>query len=112
VQGRDIATMERLKRDALALQEAGSFLIVLEKVTSELAKNITESLKIPTVGIGSGPHCDGQVLVVYDMLGLYSQFKPKFVRRYLDLDKEVKKAFEQYRNDIKAGKFPGAEESF
>jgi 3-methyl-2-oxobutanoate hydroxymethyltransferase len=111
-QGADAITADRLLRDAKALESAGAFMIVLEKVASETARKITDSLKVPTIGIGSGPHCDGQVLVVYDMLGLFSQFKPKFVRRYLDLAGEVSKAFKLYREDIKTGKFPSQEESF
>ena len=112
VQGKDSASAERLKNDALALQEAGAFMIVLEKVESSLAKAITESLKIPTIGIGSGAGCDGQVLVVYDMLGLYKEFQPKFVRRYLDLADDVEKAFKRYIADIKEERFPGPKESY
>lgn len=112
VQGKDSETAAGLKNDALALQEAGAFTIVLEKVESGLAKAITESLKIPTIGIGSGAGCDGQVLVVYDMLGLNKEFHPKFVRRYLNLADDVDNAFRQYIADIKDGNFPSAKESY
>ena len=112
LQGRDPESAAKLKLDARSLEEAGACMIVLEKVVGELAKNITRSLRIPTIGIGSGVHCDGQVLVVYDMLGLYRHFRPKFVRRYLELAEEAGKAFVQYRDDIKNGQFPGPEESY
>jgi 3-methyl-2-oxobutanoate hydroxymethyltransferase len=102
----------RLKKDALALQEAGAFMIVLEKIARTVAQDITKSLKIPTIGIGSGSGCDGQVLVVYDMLGLYQQFKPKFVRRYLEMADEITQALIKYRNDIKSGDFPGPDECY
>lgn len=112
VKGKDQEEAAQLKRDALALEEAGAFMIVLEKITRELAESITLSLKIPTIGIGSGPGCDGQVLVVYDMLGLYELFRPKFVRRYMELAREVSAAFTKYRDDIKNGNFPGPGESY
>ena len=112
LQGTDAESSAKLKRDARALEEAGAFMIVLEKVVSDLAMNITHSLRIPTIGIGSGVHCDGQVLVVYDMLGLYELFKPKFVRRYAELAKTVSGAFQQYRDDIKESRFPASEESY
>jgi len=111
-QGKDIESASQLKRDARALEEAGAFLVVLEKVESNLAGEITQQLKIPTVGIGSGIHCDGQVLVVYDMLGLYKQIQPKFVRKYLNLAEDVLQAFKNYAADIKNLKFPGAEETY
>lgn len=111
-QGKTPAGAERLKKDALALQEAGAFLIVLEKIEANVAGEISRSLKIPTIGCGSGPQCDGQVVVVYDMLGLFRHFKPKFVRRYLELADEVSDAFKKYREDIKSGDFPNKSESF
>lgn len=104
--------LEKILNDAMALEQAGAFAIVLEKIPSELAKQITKSLSIPTIGIGAGPHCDGQVLVVYDMLGLFEEFKPKFVRRYAELSKLIKNAFENYIKDVKSGKFPDESESY
>ncbi len=112
VKGKDKDEAAQLMRDAKALEEAGAFMVVLEKITSKLSAEITKSLKIPTIGIGSGPGCDGQVLVIYDMLGLYELFKPKFVRRYLELSREVTDAFIRYRDDIKNGSFPGVDESY
>ena len=112
LQGKDPETAAKLKRDALAIEEAGAFMMVLEKVEHEVAAEITRQSKIPTIGIGSGVHCDGQVLVVYDMLGLYKQFHPKFVRRYLELADEVSGAFRRYGDDIKQGRFPGPDESY
>ncbi len=112
IRGKSSEEAAELKRDALALEEAGAFMIVLEKVFGETAQAITESLTIPTIGIGSGPGCDGQVLVMYDMLGLFEKFKPKFVRRYLNLAGEARSAFRQYKEDIKNGSFPGPEETY
>ncbi len=112
VRGTDEKEAEKILNDAKALERAGVFAIVLEKIPSKLAKQITESLSIPTIGIGAGPHCDGQVLVVYDMLGLFEEFKPKFVRRYAELSKIIKNAFENYIRDVKDGKFPDESESY
>ena len=106
------AEADRLVRDARLLQEAGVFSIVLEKIPSKLAKKVTAMLDIPTIGIGAGPHCDGQVLVVYDMLGLTEEFKPRFVRRYGELAEEMRKAFRSYIKDVRAGKFPSDRESY
>jgi 3-methyl-2-oxobutanoate hydroxymethyltransferase len=106
------AEADRLVRDARLLQEAGVFSIVLEKIPSRLAKKVTAMLDIPTIGIGAGPHCDGQVLVVYDMLGLTEEFKPRFVRRYGELAEEMRKAFRSYIKDVRAGKFPNDRESY
>jgi len=102
----------RLIEDAKALEEAGAFSIALEMVTQEVAKIITDSIKIPTIGIGSGPNCDGQVLVFHDVVGLYEKIKPKFVKRYLELSKEVVKAVEAYKNDVTSGKFPAKDHCF
>jgi len=102
----------RLIDDAKALEEAGAFSIVLEMVTQEVAKIITGSIKIPTIGIGSGPDCDGQVLVFHDVVGLYEKLKPKFVKRYLELSQEIVKAVETYKNDVTSGKFPAKEHCF
>ena len=103
---------EKLKQDALALQDAGVFAIVLEKIPSVLAKEVTELLSVPTIGIGAGPHTDGQILVTQDMLGMYEKFKPKFVRRYAELAHDIKSAISHYAKDVKASQFPNEEESF
>lgn len=102
----------RLIESAKALEEAGAFSIVLEMVTRETSKIISGAISIPTIGIGSGPDCDGQVLVVHDMLGLYEKIKPKFAKRYLELSSSIIQAVESYRNDVVSGKFPGTEHSF
>jgi len=102
----------RLIEDAKALEEAGAFSIALEMVTQEVAKIITDSIKIPTIGIGSGADCDGQVLVFHDVVGLYDKLKPKFVKKYLELSQEIVKAIEAYKSDVTSGKFPAKEHSF
>ena len=102
----------KLIEDAKALEEAGVFSIALEMITQEVAKIITGSIKIPTIGIGSGPDCDGQVLVFHDVVGLYEKIKPKFVKRYLELSQEIVKAVETYKSDITSGKFPAKEHCF
>lgn len=98
--------------DALILQEAGAFSIVLEKVPLELAGKISRELKIPTISIGAGPYCDGQILVYSDMLGLNKDFKPRFVKRYANLDETIKTAFENYIDDVKNANFPSVKESY
>ncbi|MBI5020076.1 MAG: 3-methyl-2-oxobutanoate hydroxymethyltransferase [Ignavibacteriales bacterium] len=103
---------EELLQDAKVLAEAGVFALVLEKIPAELAKKVTKSIPIPTIGIGAGPHCDGQVLVVYDMLGLTEEFKPRFVRRYSELANTIRDAFRLYINDVKSNKFPTNKESY
>ncbi|GAB4333697.1 MAG: 3-methyl-2-oxobutanoate hydroxymethyltransferase [Calditrichia bacterium] len=112
LQGKDPETARRLKEDAQILQEAGVFSIVLEKIPAVLAEEITGMLEIPTIGIGAGPACDGQILVSQDMLGLFDKFKPRFVRRYAELARNIRQAFTQYRDDVKNSRFPSAEESF
>jgi 3-methyl-2-oxobutanoate hydroxymethyltransferase len=102
----------RLIEDAKALEEAGAFSIALEMVTQEVAKIITDSIKIPTIGIGSGSDCDGQVLVFHDVVGLYDKLKPKFVKKYLELSQQIVKAIEAYKSDVTSGKFPAKEHSF
>jgi len=102
----------KLIEAAKSLEEAGTFSIALEMVTQEVAKIITESINIPTIGIGSGPDCDGQVLVYHDVVGLYDKLKPKFVKRYLELSQQIVKAIEAYKNDVVSGKFPAKEHSF
>lgn len=112
LRGKQKAEATQILHDAKLLEDAGVFAIVLEKIPSELAKKITDSVDIPTIGIGAGPHCDGQILVVYDMLGMFEDFKLKFVRKYANLSKVIKNAFRDYIEDVKKGKFPSVEESF
>ncbi len=112
VQGRSGEAQRAMKEAALALQDAGAFALVLELVPSELAAEISQSLRIPTIGIGAGPSCDGQVLVLHDLLGFDASFKPKFLQTYADLGTIVGKALEQYDGDVKAGRFPTAAQSF
>jgi 3-methyl-2-oxobutanoate hydroxymethyltransferase len=112
VQGRDEATAERLQQDAQALERAGAFAIVLELIPSPLASRITKSLAIPTIGIGAGPACDGQVLVLHDLLGLNDRFNAKFVKRYATLSQDVREAVELYAAEVREGRYPGPEHSF
>ena len=112
VQGRDDATAARLKADAAALQEAGAFGVVLELVPAPLASQITKALTIPTIGIGAGPACDGQVLVLHDMLGLNDQFSAKFVKKYAALAEDVREAVRVYAAEVREGRYPGPEHSF
>jgi 3-methyl-2-oxobutanoate hydroxymethyltransferase len=103
---------QKLSSDAHRLEEAGVFAIVLEKIPATLAREVTRALNIPTIGIGAGPDCDGQVLVTHDMLGLFEKFKLKFVRRYAELGQTIRAAAEQYTLDVKNNLFPVLEESF
>jgi 3-methyl-2-oxobutanoate hydroxymethyltransferase len=103
---------EELRRDARALQDAGAFALVLEKVPAELAREISGALTIPVIGIGAGPGCDGQILVTHDMLGLYTRFHPRFVRRYAEIAGEMRKAFQHFVGDVKAREFPSQAESY
>ncbi len=112
VQGRDEQSAERLKADAAALEQAGAFAIVLELVPAPLASQITKALTIPTIGIGAGPACDGQVLVLPDMLGLNEQFTAKFVKRYAALAEDVREAVTLYAAEVREGRYPGPEHSF
>jgi len=113
VQGRDVKTAERVINDAKMLEEAGVFAIVLELVASEVAKIITEELNIPTIGVGSGPYCDGQVLVVTDILGLTMWTeKPKFVKQYINLSETILNVLKSYREDVKSGRFPTDDYSY
>lgn len=107
VQGRTARAGEELVEDAKALAEAGVFGIVLELVTEEIARVITETVPVPTIGIGSGRFCDGQVLVIHDILGLYSRFTPKFAKKYADLSQTIRKALQEYSDDVRTGSFPG-----
>ena len=112
VQGRDDGGAERLLADALALQEAGAYILVLEGIPTEIAERVTAMLDIPTIGIGAGPHCDGQVLVVYDLLGMDDSFKPRFVRRYERLADRIRAATRAYVADVREGAFPAEGETF
>lgn len=111
-QGRTAIAARRLVDDALALEAAGCYAIVLEAVPAPVAEAITERLNIPTIGIGAGPHCDGQVLVYHDILGLYDKVQPRFVKQYLQLQQPITEAFESFRDDVAARKFPTEEHSF
>jgi len=112
VRAKEEAEAEKLKKDALLLQEAGCFGIVLEKIPAALAKEVTASLSIPTVGIGAGKHCDGQVLVMHDMLGINTEFKPRFLRQYLNLAEQVTGAVQKYIKDVKSRDFPNENEQY
>jgi 3-methyl-2-oxobutanoate hydroxymethyltransferase len=103
---------QRLHTDARAAEEAGAFAIVLECIPSPIAAELTAALRIPTIGIGAGPHCDGQVLVTHDLLGLTTGFVPRFARQYADLKSVIQKAVTSYRDDVRSGKFPGPEQEF
>ncbi len=112
VQGRDRDTAERLAHDAKALEEAGAFAIVLELIPAPLASQITKSVAIPTIGVGAGPACDGQVLVLHDMLGLNDRFAAKFVKRYASLAEDVREAARLFAAEVREGRYPGPEHSF
>lgn len=113
VQGRTREDAERLLSDALAVEEAGAFAVVLEGIPAGLGREITETLTIPTIGIGAGPHCDGQVLVVNDMLGLSpGSMVPSFVKKYADLEKSVTRSIRDYIKDVQAGRFPTKRHSY
>ncbi|MBD3235564.1 MAG: 3-methyl-2-oxobutanoate hydroxymethyltransferase [Candidatus Eisenbacteria bacterium] len=112
VRGRSGAEQERLRRDARRLEEAGCFAIVLESIPAPLAAEITSALAIPTIGIGAGPDCDGQVLVLYDMLGLFTEFEPRFVRRFLEGGALIENAVREYQDAVEQGVFPSAEHSY
>ncbi|MES1215767.1 MAG: 3-methyl-2-oxobutanoate hydroxymethyltransferase, partial [Bacteroidota bacterium] len=106
VRAKEDEEADKLRRDAKLLQEAGCFAIVLEKIPAVLAKEVSESISIPTIGIGAGHYCDGQVLVMHDMLGINTEFKPRFLRQYLNLHDQVTKAVHQYIEDVKKSDFP------
>lgn len=111
VQGREEADASRMVEQAEALEEAGAFALVLELIPTDLAHRISEAISIPTIGIGAGPHCDGQVLVLPDLLGLNDGFAPKFLKKYADLAGTVRDAVKQYGDDVRAGTYPDAEHS-
>ncbi|MDN5577810.1 MAG: 3-methyl-2-oxobutanoate hydroxymethyltransferase [Chryseobacterium sp.] len=112
VRAKEDAEAEKLLSDAKLLEDLGCFALVLEKIPAELAKKVSESISIPTIGIGAGPDCDGQVLVYQDMVGMNQGFSPKFLRRYLDLYAEITGAVSQYVKDVKAVDFPNKNESY
>lgn len=112
VQGKGKQEAQRLLDEARAVEEAGAFAVVLECVPAKLAKKISESISIPTIGIGAGAGCDGQVLVYQDMLAMYSDFKPKFVKQYAQIGSVMKEAFRQYIDEVKSGAFPSEEHTF
>jgi 3-methyl-2-oxobutanoate hydroxymethyltransferase len=112
VQGKDREKADALLAEAKALESAGAFGVVLEAVPSDLARTITETLTIPTIGIGAGPHCDGQVLVLYDLLGLFDEFVPKFVKPYAHLKADALQALRRYKEEVEQQKFPSDEESY
>lgn len=112
VQGKTAAAAQHLLEDALALEEVGCFSLVLEAVPAAVAKTVTQKLTIPTIGIGAGPNCDGQVLVFHDILGLFDRFTPKFVKKYADLRPAILAALQAYRQEVEAGEFPTANHSF
>ncbi len=110
--GIDEAEQQRILDDAKALEQAGAFALVLEKVPAELARRVTASVSVPTIGIGAGPHTDGQILVTHDLLGLFTRFRPRFVRRYKQLGAEIGDAVRAYCRDVQGGAFPSADESY
>src|SRR5438132_2610593 len=112
VQGREERTAERLKAEAKALEEAGAFAVVLELIPAPLASQITKALTIPTIGVGAGPACDGQVLVLHDVLGLNDRFTAKFVKHYAALAEDVREAVRLYAAEVREGRYPGPEHSF
>lgn len=112
VRAKEEEEADKLRKDAKLLEKAGCFAIVLEKIPAVLAREVSESLRIPTIGIGAGNSCDGQVLVMHDMLGINTEFKPRFLRQYLNIHEQATKAVQQYVQDVKAGKFPSKEEQY
>ncbi len=112
VQGKDRAQADRLLADAKALEAVGAFAIVLEAIPAALAKTVTASLTIPTIGIGAGAHCDGQVLVLYDLLGLFDDFAPKFLKPYAHLKADALQALRRYKEEVEQGKYPTDTESY
>ena len=112
VQGKDAAAAQQLIEDAMGLEEAGAFAVVLECVPAPVAKMISEKLSIPTIGIGAGPDCDGQVLVIHDLLGIFDRFTPKFVKKYAALNGTIVDALSAYAKEVEDGTFPGPEHSF
>lgn len=112
IQGKDQNSAEKLIEEAQLLEEIGCFSMVLEGIPWQLAEEISKAISIPTIGIGAGPHCDGQVLVVNDLLGMSDEFSAKFVKQYAEVGKEMSKAFDEYINEVKEGKFPDLDHSY
>jgi len=112
VRAKEEAEAEKLKQDIMVLQDAGCFSVVLEKIPAKLAQEVSNAVKIPTIGIGAGPHCDGQVLVINDMIGLTKGFKPRFLRQYLNLFDQINGAVQAYVKDVKSGDFPDEKEQY
>jgi 3-methyl-2-oxobutanoate hydroxymethyltransferase len=112
VQGKDKVQEHRLIADAKALERAGAVAVVLEAIPAQLAKTVTDELTIPTIGIGAGPACDGQVLVLYDLLGMFDEFVPKFVKPYAHLKADALQALRRYKEEVEQGKFPSDSESY
>jgi 3-methyl-2-oxobutanoate hydroxymethyltransferase len=112
IQGKSEESAEKLLEEARIVEDAGAFALILEAIPLGLAKQITGRLSIPTIGIGAGPHCDGQVLVLHDVIGMFERFVPKFVKRYTNLKEEALRAVQRYREDIENGIFPSEEQSF
>ncbi len=112
VRAKEDEEANKLRRDAKLLQKAGCYAIVLEKIPAQLAKEVSESLSIPSIGIGAGNHCDGQVLVMHDMLGINTEFKPRFLRQYLNLNEQVTSAVQSYISDVKSKSFPSENEQY
>lgn len=112
VRAKEVDEANKLRKDAKLLEEAGCFAIVLEKIPAALAKEVSESLSIPTIGIGAGGNCDGQVLVMHDMLGINTEFKPRFLRQYLNIHEQATKAVQQYIKDVKSKDFPNEAEQY
>jgi len=112
VRGKEVAEAKKIIRDALNLEKAGVFSVVLECIPLEVAKVVTEKLKIPTIGIGAGPYCDGQILVFHDLVGFSDGYLPKFVRKYVDIHQLISQAVKEYIDDVKQGKFPDSDHSY
>ncbi|OIQ00105.1 MAG: 3-methyl-2-oxobutanoate hydroxymethyltransferase [Syntrophobacteraceae bacterium CG2_30_61_12] len=112
VQGKSAAAAQRLIEDAQSLAEAGCFSIVLEAIPAPIAERITAAVPVPTIGIGAGPHCDGQVLVIHDLLGLFERFLPRFVKQYANLAGDIRNAVSRFKEDVETGRFPAAEHCF
>jgi 3-methyl-2-oxobutanoate hydroxymethyltransferase len=112
VQGRDVAAAKALIDDALALEQAGAFSLILEAIPSPVAETISDRVRIPTIGIGAGPHCDGQVLVIHDLIGLFDRFRPKFVKQYANVFPIIAEALEGFRQDVVSGAFPAPEHGY
>ena len=112
VRAKEAAEADKLRSDARLLEDVGCFGVVLEKIPASLAREVSASLQIPTIGIGAGPHCDGQVLVMHDMLGINTEFKPRFLRQYLNLNEQITTAVQHYIADVRSNDFPNASESY